>query len=68
MLSKTLAEEAAWKFARENGIDLVTTNAGFVIGPMLQPALNFTLEMILNLINGIFIRYSDLPRMTFFQF
>ena len=26
MLSKTLAEEAAWKFAKENGIDMVTIN------------------------------------------
>ncbi|KAB1224978.1 Tetraketide alpha-pyrone reductase 1 [Morella rubra] len=28
MLSKTLAEEAAWKFAKENGIDMVTMNPG----------------------------------------
>ena len=32
MLSKTLAEDAAWKFAKENGIDLVTINPGWVIG------------------------------------
>jgi hypothetical protein len=24
MLSKTLAKEAAWKFAKENGIDMIT--------------------------------------------
>ncbi|KAM7267536.1 hypothetical protein ACFE04_009702 [Oxalis oulophora] len=52
MLSKTLAEEAAWKFAKENGIDLVTINPGYVIGPMLQPTLNGTVEMFLNIING----------------
>ncbi|KAL6327747.1 hypothetical protein AAG906_024717 [Vitis piasezkii] len=40
MLSKTLAEEAAWKFAKENGIDMVTINPGWVIGPLLQPTLN----------------------------
>ncbi|KAL5543465.1 hypothetical protein UlMin_007249, partial [Ulmus minor] len=34
MVSKTLAEEAAWKFAKENGIDLVTINPGLVIGPL----------------------------------
>ncbi|CAI9764980.1 unnamed protein product [Fraxinus pennsylvanica] len=49
-LSKTLAEEAAWKFANENGIDLVVMNPGLVIGPLLQPTLNLTSETILNLV------------------
>ena len=39
MLAKTLAEEAAWTSAKENGIDLVTINPGFVIGPLIQPTL-----------------------------
>ena len=55
MLSKTLAEKAAWKFAKEKGIDLVTMNPGFVIGPFLQPTLNVTMEMIMNLINDTFM-------------
>ncbi|KAF2319618.1 hypothetical protein GH714_017622 [Hevea brasiliensis] len=52
VLSKTLAEEAAWKFAKENSIDLVTSSPGIVIGPLLQPTLNETVEMILKLVNG----------------
>ncbi|KAM2601531.1 hypothetical protein COP2_040881 [Malus domestica] len=52
-LSKTLAEEAAWKFSKENGIDLVTINPSYVIGPLLQPTLNLSVEMILNLKNDI---------------
>ena len=52
MLSKTLAEEAAWKFAKEHGIDLVTMNPGAMIGPPLQPTINLTMEIILNMING----------------
>ncbi|KAF9598284.1 hypothetical protein IFM89_026551 [Coptis chinensis] len=52
-LSKTLAEESAWKFAKEHGIDLVTIHPAFVIGPLLQPTLNSSTEIILNLINGI---------------
>ncbi|KAM5550463.1 hypothetical protein ABKV19_027561 [Rosa sericea] len=48
-LSKTLAEEAAWKFAKENGIDMVTINPSYVIGPLLQPTLNFSVEMVLDL-------------------
>ncbi|XAR63468.1 Cinnamyl-alcohol dehydrogenase [Bertholletia excelsa] len=51
-LSKTLAEDAAWKFAQENGLDLVSINPGFVIGPLLQPTLNLTSEGILNLIRN----------------
>ncbi|KAL2478344.1 NAD(P)-binding Rossmann-fold superfamily protein [Forsythia ovata] len=49
-LSKTLAEEAAWKFVEENGIDLVVMIPGLVFGPLLQPTLNFTSEIILNLL------------------
>ncbi|CBI32944.3 hypothetical protein VitviT2T_003990 [Vitis vinifera] len=52
MLSKTLAEEAAWKFAKENKIDLVAINPGLVIGPLLQPTLNTSVEPVLKLING----------------
>lgn len=51
-LSKTLAEEAAWKFAKENEIDLVAISPGVVIGPILQPTVNATVELILNLVTG----------------
>ncbi|KAK0574727.1 hypothetical protein LWI29_028142 [Acer saccharum] len=51
-LSKTLAEGAAWKFTEENGIDLVTLNPGMVIGTLLQPTLNLSVEIILKLVNG----------------
>ncbi|XP_010651224.1 phenylacetaldehyde reductase [Vitis vinifera] len=51
-LSKTLAEEAAWKFAKEKGMDIVTINPAMVIGPLLQPTLNASAATILNLING----------------
>ncbi|KAL7120496.1 hypothetical protein ACP275_02G126700 [Erythranthe tilingii] len=65
-LSKTLAEKAAWKFAEENGLDVVTLHPGFVIGPLLQPTLNLTSEALLNLVkqgkqlwaSGIY-RYVD---------
>lgn len=52
MLSKTLAEDAAWKFVKEKGIDMVTINPAMVIGPLLQPTLNSSTAEILNLING----------------
>nr|AXM90737.1 dihydroflavonol 4-reductase [Mangifera indica] len=52
-LSKTLAEETAWRFAKEKGIDLVTLHPGLVIGPILQSTLNFSVEVIFNIINGV---------------
>ncbi|XP_028758814.1 tetraketide alpha-pyrone reductase 1-like [Neltuma alba] len=51
-LSKTLAEDAAWKFVRENNIDMVVINPGVVLGPLLQPSLNQTSAIILTLLNG----------------
>ncbi|XP_042483020.1 phenylacetaldehyde reductase-like [Macadamia integrifolia] len=61
VLSKTLAEEAAWKFVKEKGIDMVTINPAMVIGPLLQPTLNTSAEGILNLINGA----QTFPNATF---
>lgn len=52
MLSKTLAEDAAWNFANEKGIDMVAINPAMVIGPLLQSTLNTSVSVILNLIIG----------------
>ncbi|XP_074314864.1 phenylacetaldehyde reductase-like [Silene latifolia] len=51
-LSKTLAEIAAWKFCEENGIDLISINPVAVIGPMLQPVINWSTDLLFNLVNG----------------
>ncbi|KAH9741353.1 Epimerase domain-containing protein [Citrus sinensis] len=61
-LSKTLAEDAAWKFAKEKSIDLVTINPAMVIGPLLQPTLNTSAAAVLSLIKGISQTY---PNVTF---
>ncbi|KAI7980451.1 Cinnamoyl-CoA reductase 1 [Camellia lanceoleosa] len=50
--NKTLVEDAAWKFAKEKGIDMVVINPSVVVGPLLQPTLNSTSAAILELING----------------
>jgi len=60
-LSKTMAEESAWKFAKEKGIDIVTINPAMVIGTLLQPTLNTSCAAILQLMNGS-LTY---PNMTF---
>ncbi|XP_054799923.1 cinnamoyl-CoA reductase CAD2-like [Prosopis cineraria] len=51
-VSKILAEDAALKFVEKNNIDMVTINPATVIGPLLQPTLNTSAAVILNLING----------------
>lgn len=53
VLSKTLAEEAAWNFVKEKGIDMVTINPAMVIGPLLQPTLNTSAAAIAKLLNGM---------------
>ncbi|XP_031494201.1 phenylacetaldehyde reductase-like [Nymphaea colorata] len=60
-LSKTLAEEQAWKFAEEAKMDIVTINPAMVLGPLLQPTLNSSVSLILDLINGS----STYPNATF---
>ncbi|XP_076940834.1 phenylacetaldehyde reductase-like [Bidens hawaiensis] len=49
-ISKTLAEDAAVKFAKDNGLDSVVIHPGYVVGPILQPTLNLTSETILSLL------------------
>lgn len=63
--SKTLAEDAASRFSKENGIDLIVMNPGNVVGPLLQPTLNFSIGVIVDLINGkipsnsFYYRFAD---------
>ncbi|CAF2056658.1 unnamed protein product [Brassica oleracea] len=58
VLSNTLAENAAWKFAKENDLQLVWINAEMVIGPLLQPTLNTSAAAVLSLIKGKEKRFS----------
>lgn len=58
-LSKTLAEKAAWKFAEENGLDIVVVNPGTVMGPVLPPTLNASMLMLLRLLQGCTETYQD---------
>lgn len=50
--SKTLSEKAAWDFAKETGLDVVVINPGTVMGPILPPAINASMAMFLQLLQG----------------
>ncbi|CAL0329367.1 unnamed protein product [Lupinus luteus] len=50
--SKISAEDIAWKFVKENNIDMVVINPTVTVGPLLQPELNSSAAIIFNLING----------------
>ena len=52
VLSKILAEEAAWKFVNENNIDMVAINPTMLRGPLLQPEVYRSSNFVLSLING----------------
>ncbi|KAF5183268.1 Tetraketide alpha-pyrone reductase, partial [Thalictrum thalictroides] len=51
-LSKILAEKAAWEFAKENGIHLITLLPSFIIGPSLSHELCSTASDVLGLLKG----------------
>uniref|UniRef100_A0A803QY92 Uncharacterized protein n=1 Tax=Cannabis sativa TaxID=3483 RepID=A0A803QY92_CANSA len=51
--SKTRAEKVAWEFAKENGIDLITIHPGVTLGPLLQPTMNDSVNLIMNLTNDV---------------
>ena len=55
-LSKTLAEKAAWDFAKENDLDVVVVNPGTVMGPVIPPRLNASMVMLVRLLQGEWIR------------
>lgn len=44
--SKTLAERAAWDFARESGVDLVVVNPGMVLGPLRNPTIGTSIQVV----------------------
>ncbi|XP_058072916.1 anthocyanidin reductase ((2S)-flavan-3-ol-forming)-like isoform X1 [Magnolia sinica] len=51
-VSKTLAEKAAWKFSKENSIDLITIAPGVITGPSLTPEVPGSVSIALSLLTG----------------
>ncbi|MBO8589919.1 NAD-dependent epimerase/dehydratase family protein, partial [Staphylococcus aureus] len=51
-VSKSLAEKAAWDFAKENNIDLITVIPTLVVGPFIMPSMPPSMITALALITG----------------
>ncbi|KAK1401144.1 Dihydroflavonol 4-reductase [Heracleum sosnowskyi] len=43
-IAKTSAEKAGWKYAEENGIDMVTVHPALVVGHFITPCTSFSID------------------------
>ncbi|CAO2177705.1 unnamed protein product [Urochloa humidicola] len=59
-VSKTLAEKAAWDFAAKEGLQMAVINPGMVLGPMLTPSINASLQLLLQFLAGEKLDLDDI--------
>ncbi|KAM3710667.1 hypothetical protein ACJW31_01G048000 [Castanea mollissima] len=64
-VSKALAEQAAWKFAKENNLDFTTIIPPLVVGSFLTPSMPPNLITALSPITGNEAHYSILKQTQF---
>ncbi|XP_030950552.1 dihydroflavonol 4-reductase-like [Quercus lobata] len=64
-VSKSLAEQAAWKFAKENNLDFITIIPPLVVGSFLMPSMPPSLITALSPITGNEAHYSILKQTQF---
>ena len=60
--SKTIAEKAAWNFAKSENIELMTINPGAVFGPSLASDYSSSLEILRDLFSG---KFPVVPKVGF---
>lgn len=60
--SKTLAEQAAWSFARSSGLDLCVINPGMIFGPLLGPQYGTSVGLLQQMLSG---QLKRVPRFGF---
>ncbi|RWR72279.1 cinnamoyl-CoA reductase 1-like protein [Cinnamomum micranthum f. kanehirae] len=53
-IAKTTAEREALKYAENTGLDVVTVCPSYVFGPLLQPTMNSSTQVFIDLFNGRF--------------
>nr|WJP34988.1 dihydroflavonol 4-reductase 1 [Loropetalum chinense var. rubrum] len=64
-VSKTLAEQAAWEFAKENNIDFISIIPTLVVGPFLMPSMPPSLITALSPITGNEAHYGIIKQGQF---
>lgn len=52
-IAKTTAEREALKYAENTGLDAVTVCPSYVFGPLLQPTMNTSTQIFIDLLKGI---------------
>lgn len=58
--SKTLAERAAWRYAREHGLELATVNPGIILGPVLSARTGTSVDVVRKLLAGAYPAMPDI--------
>nr|UWU44443.1 cinnamoyl-CoA reductase 1 [Paeonia suffruticosa] len=56
---KTVAEQGAWKVAKEKGVDLVVVHPVLVLGPLLQSTINSSVIHVLKYIDGSVKKFGN---------
>ncbi|TVU10055.1 hypothetical protein EJB05_43561 [Eragrostis curvula] len=51
-VAKVMAEQAAWEYADNNGLNVVTLCPPYVFGPLLQPTVNTSSKFLIYVIKG----------------
>jgi len=51
--AKTIAEETALEYGEKNGLTVVTVCPCLVLGPLLQPLVNTSSELLIYIIKGV---------------
>ncbi|TJX55701.1 SDR family oxidoreductase, partial [Soehngenia saccharolytica] len=57
--SKTVAEKAACEYAEKVGMELIRINPSIVLGPLLQPTMNFSTAHVLKYLTGSAKTYAN---------
>lgn len=52
-ISKTIAEREALQYGENNELDVITVCPPYVFGPLLQPTLNTSSHIFIDLVTGI---------------
>ncbi|KAK4767765.1 hypothetical protein SAY87_002906 [Trapa incisa] len=68
ILAKTEAESAAFEYGKQSGLDVVSVNPGYVLGPVMRPILIFSTMFLTKFVQGIYfdiVKGDSVPNKIF---